>query len=265
MTDPNHELDELLRNTARDYNRPGEAPRDRMWESIRAERARRTPARPPTAWRRAAVRGLAAAAVLVLGIVIGRTYEHMTAGTTAPAKLAVRLPVDSGSPPAPNGPVEAPPVIAKAPDGKANHTPRARPEAPTVVTAPGAGESESHGDNSNLAFRLAVVQHLAGTEAMLTSFRAEAASGDVDAQVTSWARNLLTTTRVLEAAAPQQDPTMKRLLGDLELVLIQIAQYSPTNPHRAEELELIEHSIKQRGVIDKLRTTIPARLVPSGT
>ena len=58
---------------------------------------------------------------------------------------------------------------------------------------------------------------------------------------------------------------MKRLLDDLELVLVQIAQYSPTNPHRAEELELIEHSIQRRGVIGKLHTTLPARFVPSGT
>ena len=58
---------------------------------------------------------------------------------------------------------------------------------------------------------------------------------------------------------------MKRLLDDLELVLVQIAQYTSAGPHRAEELELIEHSIERRGVIGKLHTTIPARLGPAGT
>jgi hypothetical protein len=101
---------------------------------------------------------------------------------------------------------------------------------------------------------------------MLTSFRAAAKNGDVDAQITKWARDLLTTTRLMQAsAAAQQDPTMKRLLDDLELVLVQIAQYTSAGEHHAEELELIEHSIERRGVIGKLHTTIPARLVPAGT
>ena len=114
-----------------------------------------------------------------------------------------------------------------------------------------------------MAYRLAVVEHLAGTEAMLTSFRAAAKHGEVDAQITTWARNLLTTTRLLQASAAE-DPTMKRLLDDLELVLVQIAQYKSANPHRAEELELIEHSIERRGVIGKLHTNIPARVAPAG-
>jgi hypothetical protein len=116
-----------------------------------------------------------------------------------------------------------------------------------------------------MAFRLAVVEHLAGTEAMLTSFRSAAKRGEVDAQITSWAKNLLTTTRLLQSSAAQEDPTMKRLLDDLELVLVQIAQYTSTGIHHAEELELIEHSIERRGVIGKLHTTIPARLTPAGT
>jgi len=100
---------------------------------------------------------------------------------------------------------------------------------------------------------------------MLTSFRAAARRGEVDAQITSWAKNLLTTTRLLQASAAQEDPTMKRLLDDLELVLVQIAQYTSAGSHRAEELELIEHSIERRGVIGKLHTNIPARLAPAGT
>jgi hypothetical protein len=93
-----------------------------------------------------------------------------------------------------------------------------------------------------------VLEHLAGAEAMLTSFRTAAKRGDVDAQITAWARKLLTTTRLLQASAAQQDPTMKRLLDDLELVLVQIAQYTSTGTHSAEELDLIEHSIERRGV-----------------
>jgi hypothetical protein len=261
MTDPNHELDELLRAAARDYNRPGATPRDRMWESIRAERARRALTAQPARWRRFVLPAVAAA-VLVVGIAIGRLYERLTATQTSSPHVATRTaPLDSGKS-MPDDLAKLPNAVAALPDGSDDTTRDTPPRAHRPASrAPRLAPQSS----PNLAFRLAVVQHLAGTEALLTSFRTEAARGDVDAQVTTWARNLLTTTRLLQSAAGQQDPTMKRLLDDLELVLIQIAQYSPTNPHHAEELDLIEHSIQRRGVIGKLRTTIPARLAPSGT
>jgi hypothetical protein len=258
MTDPNHDLDELLRAAARDYNRPGEAPRDRMWQNIRAERARRANVARPPAWRRFVIPAVAAA-LLVIGIGIGRLYERMS--SPKPGSLAVKPApaVDSGKSSTPNV-TEPPQQVALTPD-----TVSITPPAPSGRRPAARAPRPAPQSSSNLTFRLAVVQHLAGTEALLTSFRTEAARGDVVAQVTTWARNLLTTTRLLQTAAAQQDPTMKRLLDDLELVLMQIAQYSPTNPHHAEELDLIEHSIQRRGVISKLRTTIPARLAPSGT
>lgn len=256
MTDPDRELDETMRAAAREYNAPGDTPRERIWEGIRAERARRAPMVPPARWRRWVLPAVAAA-VLALGIGIGRLYERMTA-TQAPRFATKEMPLDSGGP-APNPPAE-PQVSAAMPD-RTTDTIRNLHPAPRL-SRPASRIAQAA---PNLAFRLAVVEHFAGTEAMLTSFRDEAARGQVDGQITSWARKLLTTTRLLQTAAAQQDPAMKRLLDDLELVLVQIAQYSPTNPHRAEELELIEHSIQRRDVIGKLRTTIPARLAPSGT
>lgn len=261
MTDEPNDLDELLRVAARDYNRPGATPRDRMWESIRARREHRAPVGVRhSSWRRF-VLPAAAAALLVVGVAIGRLYERLAPRQSAPAVATATSPGDSAVLPPRD---EAhPPAVAALRDSAAESIRGSAParrvprtEASTLRSAPGA---------TNLAFRLAVVEHLAGTEAMLTSFRDEAARGSVDAQITTWARNLLTTTRLLQTAAAQQDPTMKRLLDDLELVLVQIAQYSSTGPHRAEELELIQHSIERRGVIGKLRTTIPAQLPPSGT
>jgi hypothetical protein len=264
MTSPNDELDELLRAAARDYNRPGTTPRDQMWESIRARRTRRIIVQRPSPWRRF-ILPAAAAAVLVVGVVIGRMYERLAGSPAALPNVATRMaPPDSGT----SAHITAtPPMVASVRDTSSEAAPSAPAPRSTHLAA---GTSRAVGSapgptSPNLTFRLAVVEHLAGTEALLTSFRDEAARGDVDVQITSWARKLLTTTRLLQTAATQQDPTMKRLLDDLELVLVQIAQYSSTNPHRAEELELIEHSIQRRGVIGKLRTTIPARLAPSGT
>ena len=100
---------------------------------------------------------------------------------------------------------------------------------------------------------------------MITSFRASARSGEIDAQMGKWARELLGTTRLLEASAAAQDPVMKRLLEDLELVIVQIVQYAGHGTNDPEELDLIEQSIKKRGVITKLRGTLPCQAGLAGT
>jgi cytoskeletal protein RodZ len=260
MSEPTNDFDEMLRAAAREYNRPDETPRDRMWENIRAARARQTavPVRP-TVWKRFVLPAVAAA-LLVLGVAIGRIYERMTT-KSAPTPNVATMTAPSDSEASVRRHVTKPTRDVAA----ASEQPSDSRQNPSAVPRTARPVSPAVRPATNLAFHLAVVEHLAGTEAMLTSFRDEAARGTVDAQITSWARNLLTTTRLLQTAAAQQDPTMKRLLDDLELVLVQIAQYSSTGPHRAEELELIQHSIERRGVIGKLRTTIPARLAPSGT
>jgi hypothetical protein len=260
MTDhPTDDFDELLHAAARDYNRPGDTPREQMWSEIRAQRARHAsaPARPIRT-RPLWVIPIAAAAVLILGIALGRTYDHWTARVTAPHDVAKTKP-DSAI--KPNARLA---IVPPTPDTETNPEPiaqRSKPNAPRSTE----GSQPFNGNAARMAYRLAVVEHLAGTEAMLTSFRAAAKRGEVDAQITAWARNLLTTTRLLQASAAQDDPTMKRLLDDLELVLVQIAQYTSAGTHHAEELELIEHSIERRGVIGKLQMNIPARVTPAGT
>ena len=67
----NDRFEERLREVARDYHQPPETPRDAMWTAIAAERRRR--AEPRVFLLRPAVRwGLAMAAVLLVGIAIGR-------------------------------------------------------------------------------------------------------------------------------------------------------------------------------------------------
>ena len=58
---------------------------------------------------------------------------------------------------------------------------------------------------------------------------------------------------------------MKRLLEDLELVIVQIVQYAGRGTNDPEELDLIEQSIKKRGVITKLRGTLPGQAGLAGT
>jgi hypothetical protein len=63
-------LDEQLEELAAEYHRPPETPREEMWTAIQKNRVTyRTPKR--FAWKPLAWGGLAAAAVLVIGIMIG--------------------------------------------------------------------------------------------------------------------------------------------------------------------------------------------------
>ena len=253
---PNEDFDELLRSAARDYNTPGDVPRERMWTEIRAARVRHASATKQERTRPMWLLPLAAAAVLVVGVAIGRGYDAWR--QSRPPQVAKQPEHLAPAKPAPSldsvPPIDSTPRVA-----------RSEPHASESAVPKVSKAQPFHDNSASMAYRLAVVEHLAGTEAMLTSFRAAAKRGEVDAQITTWAKNLLTTTRLLQASAAQEDPTMKRLLDDLELVLVQIAQYSSTGVHHAEELDLIEHSIERRGVIGKLHTTIPARLSPAGT
>lgn len=72
-------LDESLRAAAREYHSPPETPRDAMWRAIQARR----PA--PYRWLPWAA---AAAALLALGIGIGRMSSHREGGTVSPAPVA---------------------------------------------------------------------------------------------------------------------------------------------------------------------------------
>ena len=274
MTNPN-EFDDQVRANAHDYNVPGDVPRDRMWARIQESRAAaRAPVVSIDSMTRGATRRVwlqrvgAVAAVLIVGFGIGRLYERASSPTVEVAQTTPRpdtnlVPESTTKEPRSTGVQNPDTRVAE----RSSSVPASQPPRRDAVRMPdnAASEPGTERGGTNMAYRLAMLQHLAGTEAMLISFRAAAKSGDVDAQLTSWARDLLTTTRLMQASPVATDPTMKRLLDDLELVLVQIAQYTAKGEHRAEELDLIEHSIERRGVLPKLRTTIPTGNVPAGT
>ena len=190
MTDDR--FDWVLREAAQGYHRPPDTPREEMWRRIeaarRARHARVLALRPWLRW------GLAAAAVLAIGVGLGRvSMQHQQ----------------------------------------------------TIVVAPG-----------DLAYRVAAAQYLSRTEALLTGFRSEARTGRINFQFAGQARDLLTTTRLMLDSPAAEDPRLKSLLEDLELVLAQIAQV-PRGSDRAD-LQLINQGLEQRSVLLRLRTANPA-------
>jgi hypothetical protein len=112
------------------------------------------------------------------------------------------------------------------------------------------------GDAATFAYRVAAAQYLSRTEAMLTGFRTEARAGAPDAQFAAQARDLLTTTRLMLDSPAAQDPRLKSLLEDLELVLAQIAHLPPRGDR--ESAQLIDQGLEQRSVLLRLRSAIPA-------
>lgn len=191
------QFEERLRESARDYHAPPPTPRDAMWAAIAARRAApRRDARPWMRW------GMAIAAVLVLGIAIGR----YTAVTEAPVEQA------------------AAPVRAE----------------------PGAS-------GGGAVYQVAAAQYLSRADAFLTGFRADAERGQLDSTFSGGARDLLVSTRLMLDSPAGNDPRLRSLLEDLELVLAQIAQY-----RAGEDAQFIDQGLDHRGVLLRLRAAIPA-------
>jgi hypothetical protein len=269
------QFEELARLAGRLYHPPPETPRETIWAHVRAVREASRPIAPrvdeeprvlPLRASRAPWRDRRvwlAAAMLLLGVALGRLSS-------------LRGPRGRDLARAPGGTGAETTLVATRGQGasidttpSAEQRPASREEsaAGSSEASPGGRAASAAPERSGVApraYELAAAQHLGQAEALLTSFRAQARSGAVDGtQLASWARDLLGTTRLLLDSPAADDPQLKRLLDDLEVVLVQLAQL-PSDRARGD-LDLIDQSIEQRGVITKLRATIPARLAPAGT
>jgi len=128
--------------------------------------------------------------------------------------------------------------------------PTARVEAPASGT-PMTGD----------AYRVAVAQHLSRTETLLASFRADAAAGRVDASTAEWAGQMLSTTRLLLDSPAADDPRLRTLLEDLELVLAQIAALparSDTATTTHTEVDLARRAVEEKQLLPRIETLAPA-------
>jgi len=205
-------FEQWLKDTARTtYHAPRTPPRDEMWARIEAARRdKHVIARRP--WMRWAV---AAAAVLVLGIGIGRWSTNrasVPAGSKAAAGTQVANEIDS---------------------------------------------------LANVAYQVAATQYLSRTEAFLTSFRADANRSANTGRLARQARDLLTTTQLMLDSPAADNPRLRSLLEDLELVLMQISLLNPVQD--GHDRDLITQGMNQTNVLPKLRSAIPAGPVPVRT
>jgi len=200
-------FEQWLRDAAKSYHSPLPTPREEMWQRIEAARRHKQviAIRPWMRW------ALAAAALLVLGIGIGR--------------LSVR--------------------------------------EQQVVRVPHTTVTDTIDALANQAYQVAATQYLSRTESFLTAFRADANRSANTARLARQARDLLTTTQLMLDSPAAQDPRLRSLLEDLELVLMQISLLNPLEDDR--DRDLITQGMNQSNVLPKLRSAIPAGPVPVRT
>jgi len=130
------------------------------------------------------------------------------------------------------------------------------------ASAPVAGTQVAHEIDSlaDVAYQVAATQYLSRTEAFLTSFRADANRSANTARLAHQARELLATTQLMLDSPAADNPRLRALLEDLELVLMQISLLNPVQD--GHDRDLITQGMNQTNVLPKLRSAIPAGPVP---
>ena len=116
-------------------------------------------------------------------------------------------------------------------------------------------------------YRMAAAQTLTQAEALLTAYRASkvADNNPVAArQLGSWGREVLSRTRLLLDSPAGDDPRLRPLLNDLELVLVQIIQLSGA-PLEAGDRELIDRALQDRDLLPRIRSAVPAGVAGSAS
>lgn len=134
----------------------------------------------------------------------------------------------------------------------------AKSDAPAVAAAGGeSAASPNRTDTTGTSYVRAANLELARAEALLTAYGSSAPNAGVDKQLSSWARDILENTRLLLDSPAADDPARRKLLQDLELVLVQMVQRSPT-AGAGEERSHIDRSLDRTQVLTRLRSALPA-------
>jgi hypothetical protein len=250
---------EFLEREAKAYNTPpATTPRDEMWAGIAAARAARrsvaVPSIAPHATRRPMRRyapWIGMAATLLIGVGIGRfalqrdaaaplSSVASTPSAATPTADATDVGTDAVAP-ANSIPVESP---SDAPATRS--VPAMRAPALRLAAATPNGSAPS-------AMQLASREHLTRAEALVSVVATTPGDAVLDSLTGRWAREMLTNTRLLLDSPAGEDPVRRRLLEDLETVLVQMVQRSGA---ATEERELIDRTLERTQLLTRLRSSV---------
>jgi hypothetical protein len=104
------------------------------------------------------------------------------------------------------------------------------------------------------AYRDQTSNYLGQAAALLISLPPQNTSGKADAAFAGKAADLLVTTRLLMDSPAAQDPKLRSLLEDLELVLVQIARLR--GERNRGDLDLIHQAVEQGDVLSRLNSAV---------
>jgi hypothetical protein len=240
-------LDTLIRQTLDESTRPPEPPMEVMWADIErrafgAARVFQMPAAREWHWRAPA---LAAAAALMIGAALGWSLAPrriITRIVSAPAQATA---VVSHIPTV--VPVSSPSVAnaAIAPRGAARTFPvTAAQRGSAAAMSRLASQFNDAGGASEMG------RYLAQTSILLASLPSEHASAASDTAIATRAGDLLTRTHLLLDSRAGSDPTLHRLLEDLELVLAQVARLRVEG--NGTDLQMIHQAITAHDVLPRV-------------
>ncbi|HYW33192.1 MAG TPA: hypothetical protein VE869_16945 [Gemmatimonas sp.] len=103
---------------------------------------------------------------------------------------------------------------------------------------------------------LAMEEHLAHSVALLVTVRDEKLDAGLAGDVSGWARELLGTTRLLLDEPQLRDDRTRRLLNDLELVLVQIVQARSTTAPEARRAP--SETMRETNLLPRVRAVVTA-------
>jgi hypothetical protein len=268
------QFEDFLKRNAGDYNTPpAQVPRDEMWSVIAEARAAKrvvpgggAAAADTTGGRadivsldvRRPLRGYAPwigmAATLLIGIGIGRYVVT----TQAPATLAqgdsagvtpatvVTSVADTATDSSHT--LDAP----SQPDGSDALRGAAAPVSRLVANAPTRRlPAATPAAPNTTAFTLASREHLQRAEALVSVVAATPVDATMDSLTGKWAREMLVNTRLLLDSPAGDDPLRRRLLEDLETVLVQLIQRSGV---AEEDREILDRTLERTQLLTRLRT-----------
>ena len=236
-------FDAWLQRAAPSLNAPGKAPRAEMWQAIEQAQmgsARVTPRRirvMRSLGRRWMV-PIAIAASLLLGIALDRVALR----SSEPEREKVVATSSS-------------PTAAISPAGRSGPSIRPTPR-----------------DASSRLYRLAAQQTLVQAEALLTVYRAGeevVATPESARQLGTWGRQVLSSTRLLLDSPAGSDAELRALLGDLELMLVQIIQLSgaplDSSDRALIDRAMIDRAMRERDLLPRIRTAVPDGIAGAAT
>jgi hypothetical protein len=125
------------------------------------------------------------------------------------------------------------------------------------VSVPEARMATTEARTSDAAYDIALTRNLTQVEALLTAYHTAPDSKAIaDLQLASWARDLLSNTRLLLDSPVGADPMRHRLLEDLELVLAQMVQL-PSDTANVNR-NMIDQTLDRNHLLLRLRVAVPA-------